>query len=83
MHENWNPLGVVFEGNPIDVGGLNPWQHDWHSIDAPTLVLPHPTNPSQRHSARVYELKTGDSIVRFAAAELSANVWGFYAPMTD
>jgi hypothetical protein len=28
----------------------------------------------------VYEIKAGGEDIRFAAGELSANVWGFYIP---
>jgi hypothetical protein len=28
----------------------------------------------------VYQIKTGGRDIRFAAGELSANVWGFYVP---
>ena len=76
----WRTVGVVLEGDPMWIGGLNVWDHKWNQLQAPALQLPHPHYPSQRHSMWVYEITAGGESVRFAAGELSANVWGFYVP---
>jgi hypothetical protein len=79
MHE-WSAVGVVVEGNPITVGGLNPWDFEWRQVQHDAVELPHPAYPNQRHRMWVYEITDGARQVRFAAGELSANVWGFYVP---
>jgi hypothetical protein len=76
----WKTVGVVYEGDPIWIGGFNVWNHKWNLLKGPALELPHPSYPSQRHSMSVYEITAGGERVRFAAGELSANVWGFYIP---
>jgi hypothetical protein len=77
----WKPCGVVIEGQPIDVGGLNPWDFRWVSLKQPPVELPHPGYPAQRHKMWVYQIASVGKKVVFAAGELSANVWGFYAPV--
>ncbi len=79
---DWRVVGIVFEGQPIDVGGLNPWNHKWQQVEADNIMLPHPQYPSQVHSMYIYEIDGDDNRVRFATGELSANVWGFYVPTT-
>ena len=74
----WKTAGVVIEGQPMVIGGLNVWNHDWKRLPGPPLQLPHPSFPSQLHSMTVYEITDRGEYVRFAAGELSATVWGFY-----
>jgi len=76
--DEWKSCGVVIEGQPIDVGGINPWSSHWVSRRQPPVELPHPAHPNQRHKMWVYEIEDAGKKVVFAAAELSANVWGFY-----
>ena len=78
--QTWIAVGVVLEGDPVNVGGLNPWGLEWHSLESNPIELPHPSYPNQRHLIWVYEIRSGAKAVRFAAGELSANVWGFYVP---
>jgi hypothetical protein len=72
--------GIVIEGHPIVVRGLNPWQHEWHRLSDEPVELPHPAYPSERHKMWLYEIHKGNKRVKFAAGELSVNVWGFYVP---
>jgi hypothetical protein len=76
--QRWKTIGVVAEGDDIMVGGLNPWTLEWRSVEEEPLLLPHPSYPDQRHKMNIYEISSGGRRVRFAAGELSANVWGFY-----
>lgn len=76
----WKNVGIVVDGQPIRVHGLNPWQCEWHATGRADIELPHPSYPSQRHRMSVYEISKGTKRVIFAAGELSANVWGFYIP---
>jgi hypothetical protein len=79
MHE-WAAVGVVTKGNLITVDGLNPWDFEWRSVQEEAVEILHPTDPHQRRRMLVYEVTSAGRNVRFAAGELSANVWGFYAP---
>jgi hypothetical protein len=78
--ETWQAVGIVVEGDPIDVGGLNPWAFAWRPVQDEPVELPHPAYPHQRHRMWVYEVEGDGRTVRFATGELSANVWGFYVP---
>lgn len=78
--DDWNAVGIVVECGPITIGGLNPWAFTWHQVQDEPVELPHPTYPNQRHLMLVYEIESDGHRVRFAAGELSANVWGFYVP---
>jgi hypothetical protein len=74
----WLAVGVAAEGEPIAVDGENLWQHTWHRIDVPQVYLPHPAYRHQLHAFDVHEISIDRRKVRFAVAELSAGVWGFY-----
>jgi len=74
----WTPVEAVAEWEPISVQGMNPWKHKWVAVEHFPVQLPHPLYPNQRHAMNVYEVSDGQRTVRFAAGELSANVWGFY-----
>lgn len=77
---NWKNAGIVVEGRPITVGGLNPWSHEWKWSSAIAIELPDPSYPKQVHRMSVYEISNGDLSGTFTAGELSAHVWGFYVP---
>jgi hypothetical protein len=76
----WSVVGATFEGGSISLRGINPWEHEWTSLNR-SIVVPHPSYPSQRHAAQVYRVggEGGDATV-FAAGELSNGVWGFFLP---
>jgi hypothetical protein len=74
----WKPAGIVVEGQPIFIGGINPWDFEWHRVQDEPIQLPHPSYPNQKHAMWVYEVESSGQKVRFASGELSANVWGFY-----
>lgn len=82
---SWKAVGVATEGEPIDIGGVNPWDHEWESLYEP-LELPHPSVPTPDNTRffEVYEIHAAGQRIRFAAARLALNggkdVWGFYVP---
>lgn len=76
----WKAVGVVAEGQPVRILDVNLWDYLWIRLKEPSVELPHPSYPSQVHSMNVYEIEAGGARIRFAAGELSANVWGFYVP---
>ena len=71
--------GIIAESEPMSLDGLDPWSHQWHSVDALRIVVAHPQYPRQRHDFSVSELRAG-RVVRFAAGEFSNGAWGFYLP---
>ena len=77
---SWKPVGVVAEGRPLWISGVNVWDHVWNKTDEASVQLPHPSYPSQTHDMSIYEIAVADRRIRFATGELSANVWGFYEP---
>lgn len=76
----WTVAGIVAEGQPLPIGGLNVWDYRWARTSDDPVELPHPDYPHQPHRMHVYQVTNGDKKVVFAAGELSANVWGFYVP---
>jgi hypothetical protein len=79
----WKAVGVVAEGDPIDIGGANPWTKSWQRAQDAAVDLPHPSHPSQSHSLSVYSIQVDECVVEFAAGEVSANVWAFYVPVGE
>ena len=80
MGQRWRVAGIVAEGDRINIGGANPWNHEWKALDEPPVELPHPQYSNQLHQMHVYAIETGGRTITFAAGELSMNVWGFYVP---
>lgn len=78
----WEPVHVGFEDAAFSIGGVNPWAHarSWRRVSQDSIVVPHPSYRHQRHRAWVYEVDAHGKAIRFAAAELSNGVWGFYVP---
>lgn len=68
------------DGGSIDVGGFNPWNAEWHTVDEPQITVAHPQYRSQHHLITVYEFRSADKVQRFAAGELSNGAWGFFVP---
>jgi hypothetical protein len=78
--ESWVAVGVVAEGEPISLSGLNPWGFAWKQSSEPPIELLHPQYHSQRHLMRIFEIESDSGIRRFAAAEVSSGAWAFYEP---
>ncbi len=78
----WEPVHVGFEGAAFVIGGIHPWAHAarWQSVSPEPIVVPHPAHRHERHRAWIYDIVLEKKSVRFAAAELSNGVWGFYVP---
>ena len=75
----WTIAGMVAEGEPFVVDGGDVWSHKWLRTEDDAVQLPHPAYPVQLHRFSVYEIQRSSGAVRFAAAEVSPNVWAFYA----
>ena len=76
----WLAVHVGTEGDGLAIGGAAVWRRSWRSTGEDAVRLPHPSYPHQMHDFRIYEIGSPDSPIRFAAAELSGGVWGFYVP---
>ena len=75
----WSTTAIVAEGELFAVDGENVWSHKWIRTEDDAVQLPHPDYPAQTHRFCVYRIERPVGEVRFAAAEVSPNVWVFYA----
>lgn len=76
----WRGVGMCWDGDELDLDGINPWQREWFA-QAERIVVAHPSYPSQRHDADIWVIRTPDRVVRFAAAEMSNLAWSFFLPL--
>jgi hypothetical protein len=81
----WRFVAIVCSSDPVDLEGLNPWDHKWVGDWSKRVIVAHPSYPAQRHDMSVYEMRGLDRqgierAVRFAAGEFSNSVYGFYLP---
>jgi hypothetical protein len=74
----WNFAAIVAEREPVSLDGVDPWTAERVHVDEPAIVVPHPEYPWQTHTLTVYEVRTNGRTVKFAAGEVSANVYIFY-----
>jgi hypothetical protein len=80
--ESWEPVHVGLEGAILSIAGINPSPHanNWRMTRRKSIVVPRPSYRQERHRAWVHEVTSNGKTIRFAAAELSNCVWGFYVP---
>jgi hypothetical protein len=76
----WREVAIGFSSDEIRIGGINVWAEEWRPIKIAPVMLPHPAYLKQFHSYQIYEIGDAEHPIRFAASELSNNVWGFYVP---
>lgn len=75
----WHLIGMAWDGDPIRVRGLDPWTSSWIATGT-TIVVAHPSHPSQLHTLLVYRATAPSGrFVTFAAGELSNLAWAFFA----
>ncbi len=74
----WHAAHVGFDHDDLALDGLPVWSLSWREETAEPVMLAHPAHPAQHHRYTVYNVDDGIRAVRFAAAELSNGVWGFY-----
>jgi hypothetical protein len=75
----WRAAHVGFDGDDLVLDGLPVWSLPWRKEETTGPVeLAHPAHPHQQHAFTVYNIDDGARATRFAAAELSNGVWGFY-----
>lgn len=74
---------VGFAGERLLIDGLDVWNLPWWIEQTAAITRPHPSYPEQRHQFDIFVVKAGGRRARFAAAELSNGVWGFYQLAPD
>lgn len=79
----WEFVGIVFDGDPIEIEGVSPWSAGWDRIGSGQVVVAHPAFPWQRHEMSVYRLERSQPPIYFAAGEFSNTVWGFFRPTAE
>jgi hypothetical protein len=75
----WTFVSIGFEGDPVSLQGVDPWQHPWRRRGA-SITVAHPSYPAERHTMFVCELTAQKRTIEFAAGEFSNGVWGFFLP---
>jgi hypothetical protein len=73
----WRFLAHGVEGQPLDLHGVNVWAFDWKAVPDLRARVKDPLY-RQEFLFGVFEIHAEGRVVRFAAGEFSANVWGFY-----
>jgi len=79
VDRGWRFVSIGLEGQPADVGGVNPWEVKWTATGG-RITVAHPQYRSQRRVMFVYEVTDSVPRIRFAAGEFSNGVWGFFVP---
>jgi len=74
----WQAAHVGFDHDDVLLDGLPVWSLTWKPESDQQVMLLHPSHPTQQHAFTVYSVDDGQRATRFAAAELSNSVWGFY-----
>jgi hypothetical protein len=79
LSEEWQFVGIVAEGDPIQVQPGHPWTVTPWTPASGRITVTHPDHANERHTMFTYVLEPGGPLT-FAAGEFSPNVWGFYIP---
>jgi hypothetical protein len=74
----WEAAHVGFAHDELVLDGLPIWSLEWHPESWDRIPLPHPAHPTEQHGFTIYNVHDDSRATRFAAAELSNGVWGFY-----
>ncbi|MGN6646897.1 MAG: hypothetical protein ACTHJT_10255 [Cytophaga sp.] len=76
MNDNWQHIRTITDGEPLELHGLNIWNHDWKSTGE-SIRIKDPLY-GQDYTFPVYEISNAYTSVQFAAGEFSNDVWGIY-----
>jgi hypothetical protein len=74
----WQAAHIGFDHDDLILDGLPVWSLPWRQEAGEPVLLAHPAHPTQQHKFTIYGIDDGTRATRFAAAELSNSVWGFY-----
>jgi hypothetical protein len=72
----WQIVGRCVEGGPLEIAGVDVWQHRWKPLGPEAIQV---FDPVYRDTYKVwpYEVDGTKGPVRFAEGESSASVWMF------
>lgn len=74
----WKFAHIGFEGDGLQLGGVDVWKSKWVDAGVERAELPHPAYQHQIYRFDIYDIETANGHLRFAFTELSASVYGFY-----
>jgi hypothetical protein len=72
----WEFFGAVPDGQSFTIDGMDVWKHGW--MDTKERAHVKDPHSQQDFTFYVWEIRSGDHIVNFAAGEFSNCMWGFY-----
>jgi hypothetical protein len=67
---------IVYDSEPFDIGGLDPWAYLW-TTESGTVEVEDPEYAGTRHDLPVRRIETPDTQITFAADEIALGVWLF------
>ncbi len=73
----WRFIGACFDGQEFMLDGVNVWNHKW-THDRPLKAEVIDPRYGQKFQFTIWEIRTEERTIRFAAGEFSNCVWGFY-----
>jgi hypothetical protein len=73
----WILAGRCLEGVRFEIAGENVWSHKWHAVPGEGFETYDPTYCCTL-TVRIYEIRADGKVVKFGAAEQSANVYAFW-----
>lgn len=75
---HWRSIHIGKRGDRLKIGGVHVWETEWRWIDRRTVYLPHPLNTAESFSFMICEVGSAHAPVRFAACQVSPDLWAFY-----
>lgn len=76
----WRNVHIGKESDQVAIDGVRLWQQEWRWVDAKSVMLPNPLDPSETLSCMVCEAGNSRRPVRFAAGKMPSRLWAFYVP---
>ena len=76
MSTSWKCIATITDGQRYEINGLNIWDHKWTGTGRKAIVKD-PLYGKERRFWE-YEIRSGETVARFAAGEFSNLVWGIY-----
>lgn len=76
MQKHWRFATSIIDGERYEINGLNIWDYNWQHTGEYINI----SDPiyGKAYTFPVYEIKSGEQAVIFAASEFSNLVWGIY-----
>jgi len=74
---DWKFVGAVPERQNFKIQGVNVWSQKWIPVENEFAYVNDPSY-NQPFRFQVYTIQSGGVVIKFAAGEFSASMWGFY-----